>query len=129
MGDRLARFTFRTLQDEVIAFTDAVRSARSILVIMPLAQGLMPLDQGLMPLDRGLTPPPQPVLDYLQRSFRTASITLITHEADLGLTRRLPKSTVVRILPSDITPLLLPRREFLERVLAKPFDLARGSQP
>lgn len=110
LGDRLARFAFRTAREDVIAFTDAVRSARTVLVIMPL--------------DPGMTPPAEPVLDYLQHTFPEAGITLITHEADLGLTRRLPRSTVVRMLPADTTLFYLPRREFIERALGKPVDLA-----
>lgn len=110
VGDRLARISMRPMQDDVIAFTDSVTSARSVLVIMPL--------------DQGRTPPPHPVLEYLHRTYAEGSITVITHEADLGLTRRLPRSTVIRIVPSDITPFFLPRKEFLQRVMVKPFDLA-----
>jgi ADP-heptose:LPS heptosyltransferase len=110
LGDRLARFAFRSTQDAVIAFTDSVTSARSVLVIMPL--------------DQGITPPGQPVLEYLERTYAQENVTLITHEADLALTRRLPRSTVIRMTASDITPVLLVRKEFLERVMVKPFDLA-----
>ena len=109
-GDRVARFRFRRAQDDVIAFTDSVTSARSVLVIMPL--------------DPGITPPPEPVLEYLDQTFAEGAITVVTHEGDLGLSRRLPRSTVIRMVPADITPLLLPRREFLQRVLRKEVDLA-----
>ena len=110
VGDRIARFTFRAMRDDIIAFTDAVSSARSVLVVMPL--------------DAGRTAPPQSVLDYLHRTYAEGSVTVVTHEADLGLTRRLPRCTVIRMVHEDITPLMLPRKAFLERVLTKPFDLA-----
>lgn len=102
MGLRLARWQFRKVPNEIVTFTDALSSAQRILLIMPL-QGMQLLRVVM-------------VIDLVRNKFKGENITVVTAEHSVELMNLLPHSRFIRIAPSDLTRLFLPRREVFQGI-------------
>ncbi len=68
--------------------------------------------------------PAVPVLDFLTQRFPQENITIVTAEQDYQTMRMLPHTTLMRMLVSEVNPLLLPRKDIVQRVLGREYDLA-----
>jgi ADP-heptose:LPS heptosyltransferase len=109
LGAFVARWQFRHANDELITFTNSISQANRILLIVPLlrddfaAMQLVDLLRGRVPEDR---------------------ITVVTGNHGLDILRTLPRSRFVHLLPEQISPLFLPRHDFMTAVREKEHDVA-----
>jgi len=110
IGLQFARFHFRRFPETVISFTDAISEAHDALLIMPL--GNMQLLPTVI------------VIDVLKKRFREENITIVTGDGGHEVMRLLPHSPVVRILPTEITSFFLPRKDLVQRVNRRTYDVA-----
>jgi hypothetical protein len=104
-----ARFHFRKRRDEVIEFNDAFSSARRILLIMPLdGSPLFPVASVVAMLGA-------------KKKEEDVTVLLSAHATEaLDVLRRSP---IIRLLPEEISPFFLPRRDVLTRILRTPYDV------
>ena len=110
VGVRLARWHFRNSHDEVISFTNAISSAQRVLLIMPLtAEDLLPTLQ---------------VLEMVRSQFKGENITVVTGDRGVEAVRLLPRSQFLHLLKTQVSPLFLPRADFVKSVTQKRYDLA-----
>lgn len=110
IGLQVARFHFRKEPDTVITFTDAISDAREALLIMPLG------NVQLLPTIN--------VIDVLKKLFHEEHITIVTADGGHEVMRLLPHSPVVRILPTEISAFFLPRKDLVDRVNRRKYDVA-----
>jgi len=110
VGWQTARFRFRKDRDRVIRFTEAVTSARSALVIMPLNP------TNLLPTVT--------VFEMLKKKFQEEHLTVITGDHGLEVMRLLPRTQFIHILAAEVSPFYLPHKDIIARVRKKPYDLA-----
>lgn len=110
LGLWYARWQFRKEHDAPQQFTDFVRRARNILIVLPSGY-----DNALV---AGNTL--KKVFDRLENAHLTILTTGIraTALSDMG------RSEVVRLDDVDITKLFLPRRTVLHRLLGRTYDMA-----
>jgi ADP-heptose:LPS heptosyltransferase len=105
-----AQFRFRKDRDRVIRFTDALTSAHNALVIMPLNPA------NLLPTVS--------VFEMLKKKFQEEHLTVITGDHGLEVMRLLPRTQFIHILAAEVSMLNLPRKDIIERVQKRPYDLA-----
>ncbi len=105
-----ARFHFRKSHEEFLSFVDSLTSATRILLIMPL--------------DGSPLYPVAPVLTMLRARKSDEQITVIVASHSTEAFVALERSPIMRILPGEVGPLFLPRKELLSRIARQPFDLA-----
>lgn len=105
-----ARFHFRRAHDESVSFVDALTSASRILLIMPL--------------DGSPLYPVAPVITMLRARKSDEQITVIVASHSTEAFVALERSPIMRILPGEVGPCFLPRKELLSRITHQPFDLA-----
>lgn len=110
LGLRLSRFRLRHAQDTVISFTETITNAKRALVILPIGHPNVGPAEG--------------VLDVLRRRFGEENITAVADHATQDVTRLVPRSTVITLLARDVSMFYLPRRNLLERVRRKQYDIA-----
>jgi ADP-heptose:LPS heptosyltransferase len=94
----------------VISFSRSLSSAERALVILPFS--------------RTAILPGQPVFDQLRRRYTEENITVVTDERGTPAARFLPRCEVIRVAPADFTAAFLPRKEFLQRLLKRRYDVA-----
>ena len=109
-GMLLARFHFRKSTEEVRSFASVFSSARQLLLIMPL--------------DGSPLFPVAPVVAMLARQKREEEITVVVTAHGTEALDALRRSPIVRLLPTEISMFLLPRRDVLARILHTPYDVA-----
>lgn len=105
-----ARFHFRKSHDDALSFADSLTSASRILLIMPL--------------DGSPLYPVAPVLTMLRAHKSDEQITVIVASHSTEAFVALDRSPILRILPGEIGPFFLPRKELLSRITREPYDLA-----
>ena len=110
VGLQVARFHFRKSREKVISFTKSISEAQQALLIMPL--DLRELLPSIM------------VIDLLKKRFREENITIVTGEHNVEVMRVLPRSQVIRVLVPEVTVFYLPRREVIDRVNKRRYDVA-----
>jgi ADP-heptose:LPS heptosyltransferase len=110
IGLLVTRMRFRKSRDAVISFTRSVSSADQALVVLPFG-------------DRAHLPEPG-VFVSLRNRFADERITLVGDERCAALSAQLPRSRFVRVAPSDLTVLFLPRRSLMESIMGRRYDLA-----
>lgn len=110
IGLFIARFHFRKAPQEVLSFNEAVRSARRVLVIMPLRK-------------REFLPTVM-VIEFLKQRFREEHITIVSDDHGREAVRMLPRSYFIHVLKDEVGPVFLPRRTLLYRVRERQYDLA-----
>jgi ADP-heptose:LPS heptosyltransferase len=109
IGLQVARFRFRRFEDPVMSFTEAVTTARRVLLIMPLQK-------------REFLPTVM-VIDFLKQRFREEHITIVSDDHARETVRMLARSHFIHIVKDDIGPFFLPRRTLLRRILERQCDL------
>jgi len=110
IGLMAARYRFRRTRESVISFTKTISSSRTVLIVLPF--NAHQVQSTAM------------VIDLLRRSFKGEDITVASTDHAVEVVRTLPRSQFVHILPDEISYFFLPRRELLNRILSKPYDLA-----
>jgi ADP-heptose:LPS heptosyltransferase len=110
VGYVVARFLFRKSQDNVTRFTNALSSAQRALIIMPLEKNEVAIAMS--------------VLNMMRRRFGEQNLTIVTGNQGLEVMRILPRSQFLHILGTEISFLFLPTRHFIDRLRAKPYDVA-----
>ncbi len=110
LGVQLARWHFRTSHDEPVVFTDAISSARRVLLVMPLTSvDLLPTVQ---------------VLEMVKSRFKGENITVITGERGVEAVRLLPHSRFIHLLKTQVSPFFLPRQDLVASLKQRTYDLA-----
>jgi ADP-heptose:LPS heptosyltransferase len=110
IGQRITRFRFRKTREKVISFSRAISDAKQALVIMPL--------------HRREFLPTVTVIDMLRRQFQERNLTIITSDYGLEVVRMLPHSQFIHMLSSEVNLFFLPKRNVMERILKKKYDVA-----
>jgi ADP-heptose:LPS heptosyltransferase len=110
LGLFATQFQLRKSPDQVVSFTSAVSSSKMVLVILPF--------------NTLEAQPTNTVIEFLNSRFRGENITVVSSSHSVEVIRALPRSQFLRIVPDDIGPFFLPRKECLSRVRARPCDLA-----
>jgi ADP-heptose:LPS heptosyltransferase len=64
------------------------------------------------------------MIDYVRSRFADDHVTIVTDEHDTGSPALLPRSTIVRVRPSDIDGLYRPSAEMIRSIAARKYDLA-----
>ena len=110
LGFQLARFQFRSDVDHVQPLAEFMRTARNVLIIMPIGYEDA-VHAGKM-------------LAATCKELKNLHLTVVhTSTRETPLTT-FPHCEVVRLDPSDITKFSLPRRSLLQRIFQKEFDVA-----
>ena len=110
MGLQMAKFRFRSDADEVQSMTEFFRSARNVLVTLPMRYEYAVLASDALREVRAKRDNLQ--LTVIHTSTRSTSLA------------NFPNCEVIRIEPSDITRFSLPKKSFLRRVLNRRYDVA-----
>lgn len=110
LGYWVAQFHFHRERSPVVAFTTAVSSAQSVLVVLPY--------------DRQPSAPVQAFVDLLRERFQPENITVVLNEQQHEISRLLPRSHVLRITEADLTPLFLPRASAVQELRTRSHDIA-----
>lgn len=110
VGLLAARYRFRRSPEEVISFTSAVSSSRTVLVILPF--NTQEIQSTTL------------VIEFLKNRFRGENITLVSGSHSVDIIRALPRSQFLHIVPGDIDSFFLPRKELLLRIRTRPCELA-----
>ena len=110
IGLQVARFRFRKSREKIISFTQSVSSARQALLIRPL-EPEMQLHTNMIVL-------------LLKQKFGDDNITVVTLDQHTDIARVLPGSSMIKVAATDQTLFFLPRRELIERIARRKYDLA-----
>lgn len=110
IGVHAARYRFRTVRDPILSFRGGFAAARSALVVLPF--------------DRDQPPQLLELAEALKGRFAQDSITIVAAEHQLDIGRLLPRSHVLRVPARDLTTLSLPRKDVIEAIAARQYDLA-----
>jgi ADP-heptose:LPS heptosyltransferase len=105
-----ARFHFRTWKDEIIPFAGAISEAHRVLLVLPL--------------DGSPLFPVAPVITMLRARKREEDITVVVSPHSTEALDVLQRCPVVRLLPSEVSALFLPRKDALLRVVQYKCDVA-----
>lgn len=109
-GHLLARYRFRKSRDLPISFSSAMSAARSVTVILPLAENEPILYQT--------------VTQLLVQRFDGQSITIIAADHAVEVMRLLPRSTIVHFRQDELNAVYLPKPELQERLDRRRSDIA-----
>jgi ADP-heptose:LPS heptosyltransferase len=110
LGLQLARWHYRTSRDEMLTFTNAVSSARRVLLVMPLA------DVEALPAMR--------VVEMLKSQFKEENITVVMGDRGVEVVRMLPRSRFVHLLKPQVNAVYLPHPGFINSLTERHYDLA-----
>ncbi len=110
LGLRLARHRLRKEQDQVLSFSAALSDARTLLVILPMAQMRMI--------------PTHSIIERLKKRFDESNITIVSNDHAVETMRMLPRAHFIRILEEDLTPMFLPRKTLINRIHERQYDAA-----
>jgi ADP-heptose:LPS heptosyltransferase len=110
IGIQQARFHFRKSREKVISFTTSFSAAHNALLVLPLNH---------LELPATLT-----VIDMLKKQFHEENITVVAADGDQAARRRLSHSRFIPLTLSETTFFYLPRKEVLDSVRRKQYDLA-----
>ena len=110
IGIQQARFHFRKSRERVISFTTSFSAAHNALLILPLQHRDFPAT---------LT-----VINMLKQQFHEENMTVVVTEGDKEARKRLAHSRFIPLNLSEITYFYLPRKEVLDSVRRKRYDLA-----
>jgi ADP-heptose:LPS heptosyltransferase len=105
-----ARWHYRKVREPLVTFTGVLSGARNILIVMPL--------------DGSPLYPVAPVVTMLRAHFTEEQISVVVSEHSTEALEALRHSPVIRILPSEITPWMLPRHDVLVRAGTRHHDVA-----
>ena len=108
IGLLYARFHFRE-PDKVLTFTDAVKRARSALVVMPSEQMYSEMSR--------------PLLQFIQSRFSGGNLTIIVPEEAKPVVRQLTRCDVINLRQDDIGSFALPKKEIINRIRRNTYDL------
>ncbi|MGD0339807.1 MAG: hypothetical protein ABSB78_13585 [Bacteroidota bacterium] len=95
--------------DTVQTFTDAVKRARSALIIMPFQQIHSEMSW--------------PLLQFVQNRFRGSNLTVIVPDEARPVVRQLPRCEVIHLHHNDIGSFSLPKRGIIHRIQRNEYDL------
>jgi ADP-heptose:LPS heptosyltransferase len=110
IGIQQARFHFRKSHEKIISFTRSFSAAHNALLVLPLGPTEFPATY--------------PVIHMLKQQFHEENITVVTAEGDQEVRRLLSHSRFIPLTLSEMTFFYLPRKEVLDSVRRKPYDLA-----
>jgi ADP-heptose:LPS heptosyltransferase len=110
IGSSLARWHFRKTHDEQRSFTEAITSARQVLLVLPL------FEEDLQPTAG--------VIQMLKSQFKEKRITVVTGDHGLEITRLLPHGHFLHLLKTQIGYFYNPSADFLRDLSEKKYDLA-----
>ncbi len=105
-----ARFYFRRDRDRVMTFTDAVKRARSAIVVMPA--------------DKKQSESARSLLNFFQNKFRGNQLTVVLPEGSQAYYSHIGPCDVLRLNAGDIDAFELPRRTVVRRIQQNEYDLA-----
>jgi ADP-heptose:LPS heptosyltransferase len=110
VGIQITRHRFRKSREKVISFTQSLSSASRALLIMPFKPG-----QAL---------PADVVIELIKQKFSEENITVVTADQNSDIGRILPRATLIRVPVTGLTWFSLPRKNILEDVHRRQYDLA-----
>ena len=110
IGIQQARFHFRKSREKAMSFTTSFSAAHNALLVLPL--------------NRQEFPATLTVIDMLKKQFHEENITVVTAQGDQEARRRLSHSRFIPLALSETTFFYLPRKEVLDSVRRKQYDLA-----
>lgn len=103
-----ARIHFRE-PDKVQTFTDAVKRARSAMVVMPLGRAHSELSR--------------PLLQFVQNRFHGGNLTVIVPEESRPVVQYLQRCDVIHLHNDDIGSFALPKKKIVRRIQQNEYDL------
>jgi ADP-heptose:LPS heptosyltransferase len=103
-----ARVHFRE-PDKVLTFTDAVKRARSVMVILPS--------------ERTHSELLRPLMQFIQSRFWGGNLTIIVPEEARPVERQLPRCDVIHLRQDDIGSFALPKKSIIHRIQQNEYDL------
>jgi ADP-heptose:LPS heptosyltransferase len=110
LGTSYARFHFRSMRDPIVRFTQAVSTARRLVVIMPeIATEAAGTDI---------------VLKFLGRAYHTSRITLVARQDVVPALPDHRGFNLVTFTEEELSMWYLPRPELLRKVKKSTFDVA-----
>ena len=109
LGIRMSRWHFRRLHNDIISFTEALRTAQRALLILPLTP---------------TAHSPASVIELVRARYPENHLTIVTEEHDTGASVLLPHSRVVRVNPFHVDWLFRPSREIMQKVAGSSYDIA-----
>jgi ADP-heptose:LPS heptosyltransferase len=95
--------------DKVLTFTDAVKRARSAMVILPS--------------ERTHTEMSRPLIQFIQRRFLGGNLTVIVPDEARSFERQLPRCDVIHLRQIDIGSFALPKKSIIHRIQRNEYDL------
>jgi ADP-heptose:LPS heptosyltransferase len=110
IGILQARFHFRASRDNVISFTTSFSTARKALLVLPL--------------DLPEFPATHTIINMVKKQFHEENITVVSAEGDQEVRRLLAHSRFIPLTLAETTFFYLPRKEVLDSVARKQYDLA-----
>jgi ADP-heptose:LPS heptosyltransferase len=108
IGLLYAKVHFRE-PDKVLTFTDAVKRARSAMVILPS--------------ERTHSEMTRPLMQFIQSRFLAGNLTIIVPEEARPLVAQLPRCDVIHLRQDDIGSFALPKKSIIHRIQRNEYDL------
>ena len=110
IGLTWSRLYFRKSKENVISFTGAFSTAKTLLLIMPL--------------DPHQTLPTTMVIEMIKQRIDQRRITVVAADHPVETMRLLPRSRFIHILRSEINMFFLPCQRLIAEIKKKKYDVA-----
>ena len=106
----MARFALRKEHESVLSFSTALTDAKTVLVVLPLAETRMI--------------PTHSIIDRIKKRFDESNITIVSSDHAVETSRMLPRARFIRILDEDLNAFFLPRTAFIDSLRERHYDVA-----